>query len=86
MDKETIQREKKVILYGQSTRFRVIKYAILIPLYVALYFWLGWKIASIVLVANIALGIVVHFWMRWKTDGWRKSWGPYKTMFPEENH
>lgn len=63
-----IQREKKVILYGQSARFRVVKYAILIPLFAGLYVWKGIAVMLWTLGALALVGIAVHFWLCWTTD------------------
>jgi len=39
--KELFTREKNVVLYRQSARFRIVKYAILIPISAAIYWWWG---------------------------------------------
>ncbi len=68
----------QVIRYGQSVRFRIVKYAILIPLFAALYAWKGLGVTLKVLAIAAVLGIALHFFFRWKTNAWRQAWGPYK--------
>lgn len=36
---EVLKKELYVAVHGQSARFRIMKYAILIPLFAALYWW-----------------------------------------------
>ena len=72
-----ITKELYVAAYGQSTLFRLVKYAILIPSFAAIYWWFGGQIFIWTLGVSIAGSIVVHFVFRWKTDGWLKKWGPY---------
>ena len=77
---EAIEREKQVILYGQSARFRLVKYAILIPAFAALYWWKGSRITLVVLGIALVFAIAFHFFFRYKTAGWRKSYGPFKPL------
>jgi hypothetical protein len=78
--KETYEKEKQVVLYGQSARFRLVKYAILIPLFTALYVWQGWSVTWKVLLASIVVALFVHFLFRYKTAAWTKSWGPFTPL------
>ena len=75
---ELIKKELHVIAHGQSARFRLVKYAILIPLVVALYVWKGRTTTWKALLALAILGIAVHFFFRWKTKGWTESWWLFK--------
>ncbi len=78
--KDWFAREKYVVLHGQSWRFRVIKYLIIISVVAALSFWKGWTMALIFLLCLAATGTAVHFLFRWKTKAWTQSWGPYKKL------
>ncbi len=69
-----VKKELHVVAHGQSARFRAVKYAILIPLFIALYLWSGWGMTWKVLLALAIFGIIVHFLLRWKTNGWTQSW------------
>ena len=80
MDRETVEREKNVILYGQSSRFRLVKYAVLIPIFAALYMWKGLDVMLIVLAVAGGVSIIVHFFYRSKTNAWRSSWGGFKPL------
>lgn len=72
------EREKEAILYGQSARFRVIKYLILAVLLGALYVWNGWAAIAWFFGVTLPLSLAVHFFFRWKTYGWRHSWWLYR--------
>jgi hypothetical protein len=76
--KDLFTREKNVVLYGQSARFRIVKYAILIPIFAAIYWWWGMLVTLKVLAFLFMLAIAGHFFYRWKTKGWREAWGGYK--------
>ena len=84
LSSQKIMRELHVIARGQSIRFRVVKYAILVPLFIVLYAWKGWEITWKVLVALAILGVLVHFFFRHMTDGWRKSWWLYSFLHSSE--
>ena len=66
--------------HGQSARFRLVKYAILIPLFAAVYWKFGGKVFAITLVALAILGSAMHFFFRWKTNGWRNDRWLYKRL------
>ena len=74
---DVIKKELQVIAHGQSVRFRLIKYAILIPLFGAIYWKFGFDTMLLTLGALAALGIIVHFFFRWKTKGWTQDWWLY---------
>jgi hypothetical protein len=77
---ELYQRENQVIVKGQSVRFRVIKYIIILTLGTLLYLWKGLATVSQVLLVLTIVAICIHFLFRWKSHGWTKSWGPYKKI------
>lgn len=80
MDREVLNREKNVILYGQSVRFRIVKYSVLIPLFAALYWWKGGATTLWVLGVALAVALVGHFVYRAKTNAWRSAWGGFKPL------
>jgi len=75
---ELYQKEKIAVIHGQSVRFRIIKYAILIPLFALMWWSFGWYITLQILGALFILSLVVHFFYRYKTNGWTKEWGGFK--------
>jgi hypothetical protein len=77
---EVIKKELRVIAYGQTVRFRIYKYLVLIPLAAGLYWWKGWVVLGWTLLVVAVVGVTLHFVLRWKTHGWEKPWGPYKPL------
>ena len=77
---ELIEREKYVVLHGQSRRFRIIKYLVIVAIFIALGLSQSWLVALLFLFCLGFLGVIVHFIFRWKTKAWTQSWGPYKKM------
>ncbi len=77
--KDTLKKEWRVILYGQSVRFRLIKYAILLPAFAALYLYTGASVTLKVLGVLLIFSVLVHLFYRFKTNTWTKSWGGYKS-------
>ena len=75
---ESLKKELYVALHGQTVRFRIIKYAILVPLFGVIYWWKGWEITWKILGVALVFAIATHFFFRWKSKGWNESWGPYK--------
>ena len=63
--KDALEREKNVVLYGQTARFRIIKYGILIPLFAIFYAWRGLSGTLALLGALFVLGLCVHFFFRY---------------------
>lgn len=78
--KELIEREKYVAIHGQTPRFRIVKYLILLAIAGGIYAWNGWTAVGLVFMTLFILAIAVHFVFRWKTKGWTESWGPYKKL------
>lgn len=78
--KESLRREKYVIIHGQTTRFRIVKYLVLFTLGIGLFFWKGWMAVGLAFACLFILGLAVHFLFRWKTKAWTESWGPYKKL------
>lgn len=77
---DMLRREAHVVVHGQTARFRLVKYAILIPLFVAIGLTLGWDVMWTALVVALAVAIAIHLLFRWKTKAWTQSWGPYKKI------
>jgi len=78
-----LKKELYVAIHAQTARFRVVKYAILLPLFGAVYWWKGGKVLAWTLGVSLVFAIAMHFFFRWKTKGWEQSWGPYKSLFKE---
>lgn len=76
---QALKREIYIILHGQSVRFRIIKYLILIGITVLLYKFYGSNGILYFYSFAFIFGIAVHLLFRWKTNGWRKSWGLFNT-------
>ena len=74
------KREKYIAIHAQSTKFRIIKYIIIIFILYLLFNWKGWIAVISGLITMFVLGIVLHFLFRWKTKGWTKSWGLFKKI------
>jgi hypothetical protein len=75
--KELYEREKYIVLHGQSTRFRIKKWIVIFLLTAALSLWKGLFFASAILGSLLFLGVIAHFVLRWKTKAWTESWGPF---------
>lgn len=73
-------REKYVVLHGQSTRFRVVKYSVLLLVLGSLAAWQGAAVMAWVLVVLAIASLAIHFLFRWKTKAWSRPWGPYKPL------
>ncbi len=67
-----------VVVYGQSTRFRSVKYAILLPLAFLLYLWKGPRVTGYVIGVLLVISVAIHFFFRYKSKGWSESWWLYK--------
>ncbi len=78
--KETLEKEKYVVVHGQSRRFRIVKYSIIIPLLAGLYFWKGLESTLYTLLISLIVSVVLHFFFRYKTKAWTKAWGLYKPI------
>lgn len=77
------QKEKYVVMYGQSVRFRIIKYLIIVPIFVGVYFWKGWAVTGKLLLVVFVASIFTHFLFRYKSKAWTEPWGPYKPTLPK---
>ena len=75
-----IKREIYVVVHAQTTKFRLIKYLVLFSIMTIVYIFGGWLVAEKVLFYLLIFALSVHFLFRWKTEGWQKSWGPYKRL------
>ncbi len=78
--KQFLNREKHVALHGQPKSFRIKKWVVIFIVATGLYIWKDWLITLEVFLACALLGICLHFFLRYKTNGWTKSWGPYKRI------
>lgn len=78
-----LKKELYVAVHAQTARFRVVKYAILIPLFGAIYWWKGKEVTLWTLGIALVFAIAMHLFYRWKTNGWQDSWGGYKSLFKE---
>ncbi|MBX4189343.1 hypothetical protein KW785_01980 [Candidatus Parcubacteria bacterium] len=76
--KELLKREIYVVAHGQSAKFRLVKYIVLITLAVALYQWRGGRFVGKVFLVLIIFSLFAHFLFRSKTKGWTRSWWLYK--------
>lgn len=80
--KDLYEKEKYVVMYGQSVRFRIIKYLIILPIFVGTYFWKGWVVTGKLLLVLLLVSIFIHFLFRYKSKAWTEPWGPYKPTLP----
>ena len=80
MVSKLIKREVYIAIHAQSSRFRVVKWIVLILITYTLYLWRGWMTVGIWILFGIILGLAIHFLFRKKTNGWRKAWGPFKPI------
>lgn len=78
--KQWWEREKFAAIHGQTWKFRVVKYCILLGLIAAAWLWKGWWGVMRFLLISLSLALAVHFFFRWKTNAWTQSWGPYKKL------
>lgn len=78
--KRTLRREKHIVIHGQSSKFRLAKYAVLLALLIPFYLWNGGVASAWLLAALIVVSLCVHFLFRWKTKAWTQSWGPYRKI------
>ena len=78
--KDFFEREKHIVVHGQSRSFRIRKWVIILLIAGVLYVWKGIATVALVLLACGALGVCLHFFLRWKTEAWTKSWGLYKRI------
>jgi hypothetical protein len=78
--KRMLRREKYVVIHGQTARFRIVKYLVLLAIAWGLSEWQGWRVTGAVFLVLAALSIAMHFVLRWKTKAWTRSWGPYKKL------
>lgn len=80
---DTIKKEIHVAIHAQTARFRVVKYAILVPLLAAVYWKWGGETFAWTLGVLLILALMMHFFFRWKSNGWMDDYGPYKSVFKE---
>ncbi len=73
-------REKYVVIHGQTAKFRLVKYAIILAVAAGIYLWQGWAVLGIAFGCAFILSIGIHLLFRWKTKAWTQDWGPYKKL------
>jgi hypothetical protein len=78
--KEFYRKEKYIALHAQSTRFRLVKYCVLLAVAAVMCVWKGLAATGLLFLLLFLAGIGLHFFFRWKTEGWTKSWGLYKRI------
>lgn len=78
--KDFYRKEKYIALHAQSSRFRIVKYIVLLVVAVGVYAWMGLAAVGLLFLLLSLAGICLHFFFRWKTEGWTKSWGLYKRI------
>ena len=82
--KDVYTRERNAIVHGQSVRFRIIKYIVLVPIFFGVYIWKGALTMWYVLAVALVVSLIIHLFFRYMSDGWRKSWWLYKHKPLEE--
>jgi hypothetical protein len=75
------KKELYVAIHAQSARFRLVKYAILVPLFAVIYRLWGREVFLWTLGIAFIFAIAMHLFYRWMTNGWQDSWGGYKSLF-----
>ena len=76
--REALKKEVDVIVHGQTAKFRIIKYIVLLLLGYMLYVWQGLRTTVWVFLALAVISIIIHLLFRRKTRGWTESWWLYK--------
>lgn len=82
--RDFLKKEIYVAIHGQTAKFRIVKYAILIPLFAAVYWFYGTEVLLKTLGVLFVLAITMHFFYRWKTEAWTRDWGGYKSVFKDQ--
>ena len=75
-----LKREKHVVLNAQSRNFRIAKWIVISIVLLILYEQKGIVASLSLFVFSAFIGTCLHFFLRYKTEGWTKSWGPYKRI------
>ena len=78
---DLIKKELHVAIHGQTAKFRLVKYAVLIPLFGAIYWWGGSEVLLSTIGVLAIVGVIVHFFFRYKTNGWQDDWWLYKSLY-----
>ena len=69
-----LKREWYVVRYGQTARFRLIKWVIIFALIYLLQNNFGWLAVKWFVGLGFIIGVGGHFYLRYKTQGWTKEW------------
>lgn len=78
---DTVKKEIYVAVHGQTAKFRLVKYAILLPLFGGIYWKWGGEVLGWSLLVALVFALALHFFFRWKSNGWMEDYGPYKSLF-----
>ncbi|MFZ2555313.1 MAG: hypothetical protein WAZ27_02535 [Minisyncoccia bacterium] len=72
-----LKKELYVAIHGQTARFRMVKYAILLPLFAIIYWFWGGEALFKALGIALIFAIAMHLFYRWKSKSWIEPYGPY---------
>ena len=75
-----LQKEIYVAVHGQTAKFRIFKWIIILIILYLLFTWKGWSAVTWVIILGAILGITMHMFLRYKTNAWTKSWGKVKAI------
>ncbi len=76
--RDLYNREKEVVIHGQTAKFRIVKYIVLFLIFGFVYKFYGSSSTLKLLLILIVLSLCVHFFFRYMSQGWTKSWWLYK--------
>lgn len=76
-----LKKELYVAIHAQTAKFRMVKYAVLLPLFGTIYWLYGGEVLLKTLGVLFILAIGMHLFYRWMTRGWENDWGGYKSLF-----
>jgi hypothetical protein len=83
--KELLRREMYVVVHGQTARFRIVKWIVILAAGSLLFAWIGPALTGKLFVVLAVFGILIHFLFRFKTKGWTRPWGPYKRVLLDDD-
>ncbi len=75
-----LKREWYIAIHGQTSRFRAVKWVIILAITFGIYQMWGWTGVKTWILAGAIIGISFHFIMRYLTHGWTRPWGPMKEV------
>ena len=80
MNSKFIKREVYIAIHAQSSKFRIIKWIIILLVTYAIFLWRGLGAVYSWVIFGFVLGMTLHFFCRWKTRGWKHKWGKFKPI------